>query len=215
MMTLKRIRAQVAGAVPFFATLGVVALHAAPAAAWPSDHMADPEHREVFCPLLSGPSCTHTFLFDVLFEYQRDINDYPGSKNLLRLGGEVGYLVRLGSLSSQLGMVTEGGGYGDDDMGAGYVAQKLRLRWWPMHWFIGVELSGGALYTAAHYVTAGIDIQRWGAQVDLGVTLLGAFTVVMGGDWLRSPDGVSSGAFFIGARASFVTVPWGLLRGFR
>lgn len=205
-----------AGAVLSFAALGALALHAAPAAAMPPTHrLAERGHREVFCPLFSGPSCTHTFLFDVLGEYQRDINDYPGSKNILRLGGELGYLVRLGDTNSQIGVVTEGGGYGNDDVAAWYVAPKLRLRWWPMHSFTGLELSGGALFTGAHYVTAGTDLSRLGAQVDLGVTFYGAVTVVMGGDWLRSPDRVSSGAFFVGARTAFITFPWGILAALR
>jgi hypothetical protein len=114
-----------------------------------------------------------------------------------------------------LGVVAEGGGFGNDDVSAWYVAPKLRLRLWPMLSFIGLELSGGALFSGAHYVTTGTDLQRWGAQVDLGVTIDGAFTAVTGGDWLRYPDGVSSGAFFIGLRSSIVAFPWGILRALR
>jgi hypothetical protein len=216
MMTLKRRRSPVAGAVLSFAALGAIALHAAPAAALPPTHrLAERGHQEVFCPLFSGPSCTHTFLFDVLGEYQRDISGYPGSKNILRLGGELGYLVRLGKTNAQIGVVTEGGGFGNDDVSAWYVAPKLRLRWWPRHSFTGLELSGGAFFTGARYEASGTGLLRWGAQVDVGVTFLGIFTIVTGGDWLRSPDGALSGALFIGARTTLITFPWGLLGGLR
>lgn len=212
MMTLKRNRAHAAGALLSFATLGVVALHAAPAAAGGLDTepMADREHREPFCPFASGPSCTHSFLFDVLAGYQRDINDAPGSKNFSRLGGELGYLGRLGDLSSQLGLVTEIGGVDSSDLWGWYVAPKLRLRWWPVHWFIGVELSGGALFTATHYVKTETVLDRFGARAELGVTFLGAVTFVTGVDWLRSTDGVSSEAFFIGGRTT-ILVPLAVL----
>lgn len=175
----------------------------------PSDHTK--RQRQPFCLFFAGPACTNTLYLDGVGAYQRAFDELPGDKDFGRIGGEIGYALRLGNSLVQLGPAFEAGGLLNDTTMGWQIVPKIRMRFWPGHYGIGLEAAGGYVYTAQQSRELDDEVRRMGAHGEIGVSFWGAVTIVGGGDWLRDAQGVSSANVMVGARITAPFVPWVLL----
>lgn len=180
--------------------------------------VVNPRHREPFCMFFSGPSCVTSLSLDGVGAYQRSWSSFPVDKDYGRLAAEIGFLVKLGRLSTHAGLAFEAGGAVNDDDAGWHLIPKLRFRFWPGYSIVGIELSPGFVYEAHDRKNSEEHVERMGAHGELGVTFLGAFTLYAGGEWLTqrgdsafenpigsgtlnlSPSGTQSANFIAGGR---------------